>query len=84
MIIAHNRIITFIMVGLFVLFLTGVCYQAYLPLKEGILCGTSSGAAMWAARIIAKRLGKGKKVVVIFPDGGERYLSTDLFTELKI
>lgn len=55
-----------------------------LPLKEGILCGTSSGAAMWAARIIAKRLGKGKKVVVIFPDGGERYLSTDLFTELKI
>jgi cysteine synthase A len=55
-----------------------------LPLKEGILCGTSSGAAMWAARIVAKRLGKGKKVVVIFPDRGERYLSTDLFTELKI
>ncbi len=55
-----------------------------LPLKEGILCGTSSGAAMWAARIIAKRLGKSKKLVVIFPDRGERYLSTDLFTESTI
>jgi len=34
---------------------------------------------MWAAMKVAKRLGKGKKVVVIFPDRGDRYLSTGLF-----
>ncbi|MBF0505833.1 MAG: cysteine synthase A [Nitrospirae bacterium] len=51
-----------------------------LALKEGILAGTSSGAAMWAAMKIAGRLGKGKKVVVILPDRGDKYLSTGLFT----
>ncbi len=43
--------------------------------EEGILAGISSGAAMWAALQVAKRLGPGKRVVVILPDTGERYLS---------
>jgi cysteine synthase A len=47
--------------------------------KEGFLCGISSGAAMWAALRVAKKLGSGKRVVVILPDRGERYLSTGLF-----
>ncbi|WP_035378785.1 cysteine synthase A [Fervidicella metallireducens] len=46
---------------------------------EGILVGISSGAAIFAALKKAKSLGKGKRVVVIAPDTGERYLSTELF-----
>lgn len=47
--------------------------------KEGILVGISSGAALCAALKTAKKLGKGKKVLFIAPDSGERYLSMDLF-----
>jgi cysteine synthase len=50
-----------------------------LTKKEGILAGISSGAATWAALQVAKELGHGKTVVVVLPDTGERYLSTDLF-----
>jgi cysteine synthase A len=47
--------------------------------SEGILGGVSAGAAIYAALQLAKQLGKGKKVVAIIPDNGERYLSTPLY-----
>jgi len=50
-----------------------------LAREEGVLVGISSGANCYAALQIAKRLGPGKIVVVVFCDTGERYLTTDLF-----
>lgn len=50
--------------------------------QEGFLIGISSGAALWAGKQLAARPeSKGKNIVVIFPDGGERYLSTNLYDE---
>jgi cysteine synthase A len=51
-----------------------------LAKEEGILVGVSSGAAACGALRVARELGKGKTVVVILPDAGERYLGTGLFT----
>lgn len=50
-----------------------------LARKEGIFVGPSAGASVWTGMQIARRLGKGKRVLCIAPDTGERYLSMDLF-----
>ena len=44
------------------------------------MAGISSGAALFAARRVASEMGRGKKIVVLLPDTGERYLSTELFS----
>ncbi|HUK89718.1 MAG TPA: cysteine synthase A [Blastocatellia bacterium] len=50
-----------------------------LAREEGILCGISSGAICWAALQIARELSRGRRVVTVLPDLGERYLTTDVF-----
>jgi cysteine synthase A len=50
-----------------------------LAVEEGILGGSSSGSNVCGAIEIAKRLGKGKRVVTLIPDSAERYLSKDIF-----
>ena len=52
-----------------------------LAKQEGILCGISSGANVFAAIEVANRIGKGKRVVTVLPDTGERYLSMHKFFE---
>ena len=50
-----------------------------LARREGVLGGSSSGAAVWAAVEVCKRLGPGKNVVTVVPDSAERYLSKNIF-----
>ncbi|MFC7394751.1 cysteine synthase A [Scopulibacillus cellulosilyticus] len=54
-------------------------YARLAAKKEGVLGGISSGAAIYAGIQVAKQLGQGKKVLVVLPSNGERYLSTPLY-----
>jgi cysteine synthase A len=50
-----------------------------LAAKEGVLPGSSGGAAVWAALQVAQRLGEGKRVATLIPDLAERYMSKGIF-----
>ncbi len=55
-------------------------YARLCPKTEGILIGISAGAALWGAVLVSRRPeNRGKNIVVLFPDGGTKYLSSDLF-----
>lgn len=57
-------------------------YTRLCPRKEGLLIGISAGAALWAAVTVAKRPeNRGKNIVVLLPDGGNKYLAGDLFED---
>lgn len=58
---------------------TAIHMAKELARLEGLLCGISSGTNVATAIELARRLGKGKNVVTILPDTGERYFSTPLF-----
>ena len=55
-------------------------YARLCPKTEGVLIGISAGAALWGAVLVSRRPeNRGKNIVVLFPDGGSKYLSSDLF-----
>lgn len=57
-------------------------YARLCPKTEGILIGISAGAALWAAALVSRRPeNQGKNIAVLFPDGGSKYLSGDLFED---
>lgn len=58
---------------------TAIYYAKILAKKEGIACGISSGSNFAGSLLLAKKLGKGKRVLTVFPDTAERYFSTALF-----
>ena len=51
----------------------------WLAKNQGLFVGISTGANVYAAIVVARKLGSGKKVVTVSPSNGERYLSTDLY-----
>jgi len=60
---------------------TAAAFSRRLAREEGIFAGVSSGAAVAVALDLAGELGSGKRILVVLPDTGERYLSTDLFSQ---